>query len=202
MVGQHHQLNGHEFEQTQGDTEGQGSLVCCSSWDHKELDMIQQLNNTNAYIPLLLNLPLTTPHPTPLSKWNFVFHQKHRVSFRGKKPGLPGKQCRMCGCSPGCTSSSCLGLHQNSRCVLVWHSSSQCDLEQLALPLTMFSHEYNYLQVYIQLQPFKIFNLINSRANDKLESHEKRVCQRRLRVKKMEFSIWRKRQPLCLLSAG
>ena len=30
MVGWHHQLNGHEFEQTQRDSEGQGSLVCCS----------------------------------------------------------------------------------------------------------------------------------------------------------------------------
>ena len=35
-----HQLNGHEFEQIPGDSEGQGSLVCCSSWGHKELDMI------------------------------------------------------------------------------------------------------------------------------------------------------------------
>ena len=32
MVGWHHQLNGHEFGQTQGDSERQGSLVCCSSW--------------------------------------------------------------------------------------------------------------------------------------------------------------------------
>ena len=32
MVGWHHQLNGHEFEQTLGDGEGQGSLVCCSPW--------------------------------------------------------------------------------------------------------------------------------------------------------------------------
>ena len=39
MVGWHHQLNGHESEQTPGDTEGQGSLVCCSLWGHKELDM-------------------------------------------------------------------------------------------------------------------------------------------------------------------
>ena len=36
MVGWHHQLNGHEFEQTLGDSEGQGGLVCCSSWGHKE----------------------------------------------------------------------------------------------------------------------------------------------------------------------
>ena len=33
MVGWHHRLNGHEFEQTLGDSEGQGSLACCSSWD-------------------------------------------------------------------------------------------------------------------------------------------------------------------------
>ena len=33
-----HQLNGHEFEQTPGDSEGQGSLACCSPWVHKELD--------------------------------------------------------------------------------------------------------------------------------------------------------------------
>ena len=32
IVGWHHRLNGHEFEQTLGDNEGQGSLVCCSPW--------------------------------------------------------------------------------------------------------------------------------------------------------------------------
>ena len=35
MVGWHHQLNGHEFAQTLGDSEGQGSLVCCSPWAHR-----------------------------------------------------------------------------------------------------------------------------------------------------------------------
>ena len=39
MVGWHHKLNGHEFEQTLGDSKGQGSLVCCSSGGYKELDM-------------------------------------------------------------------------------------------------------------------------------------------------------------------
>ena len=38
MVGWHHQLNEHEFEQILGDSEGQGSLVCCSTWGHKDLD--------------------------------------------------------------------------------------------------------------------------------------------------------------------
>ena len=36
MIGWHHQLNGHEFEQAPGDSEGQGSLVCCSPWHHKD----------------------------------------------------------------------------------------------------------------------------------------------------------------------
>ena len=39
MVGWHHRLNGHEFEQTLGDSEGQESLVCCSSWGCKDSDM-------------------------------------------------------------------------------------------------------------------------------------------------------------------
>ena len=39
MVGWHYQLNGHESDQTSEDGEGQGTPACCSSWDHKELDM-------------------------------------------------------------------------------------------------------------------------------------------------------------------
>ena len=38
MIGWHHQLTGHEFEQTPGDSEGQGSLVCHSPWSCKESD--------------------------------------------------------------------------------------------------------------------------------------------------------------------
>ena len=38
MAGWHHQLNGHEFEQTHGDGEGEGSLACCCSWGRKESD--------------------------------------------------------------------------------------------------------------------------------------------------------------------
>ena len=44
MVGWHHQLNGHEFEQAPGDGDGQGNLACCSPWGHKESDMTEQLN--------------------------------------------------------------------------------------------------------------------------------------------------------------
>ena len=41
MVGWRHRLDGHGFEPNAGDSEGQGSLVCCSPWGHKELDMTE-----------------------------------------------------------------------------------------------------------------------------------------------------------------
>ena len=47
MVGWHHRLNGHEFEQTPGDSEGQGGLACCSPWGHKESDTTEPLSNDN-----------------------------------------------------------------------------------------------------------------------------------------------------------
>ena len=47
MVGWHHQLYGHKFEQALGVGDGQGSLVCCGPWGHEELDMTEQLNCTD-----------------------------------------------------------------------------------------------------------------------------------------------------------
>ena len=44
MVGWHHQLNGHKFEQALGAGDGQGSLACCSPWSRKESDMTEWLN--------------------------------------------------------------------------------------------------------------------------------------------------------------
>ena len=43
MVGWHHQLYGHEFEQALGVGDGQGSLACCSPWGCKESDMTERL---------------------------------------------------------------------------------------------------------------------------------------------------------------
>ena len=45
MVGWHHRLDGHEFEQAPGDGEGQGSLACRSSWGRKELGTTERLND-------------------------------------------------------------------------------------------------------------------------------------------------------------
>ena len=44
VVGWYHGLNGREFEQTPGVGDGQGGLACCNPWDHKEVDMTEQLN--------------------------------------------------------------------------------------------------------------------------------------------------------------
>ena len=43
VVGWHHRLNAHEFEQVPGYGEGQGGLACFSPWGHKESDMTEQL---------------------------------------------------------------------------------------------------------------------------------------------------------------
>ena len=45
VVRWHHRLDGHEFEETPGDGERQGSLACCSPWGHKESDTTELLNN-------------------------------------------------------------------------------------------------------------------------------------------------------------
>ena len=48
MIGWHHQLDGFEFEQVLGVGDGQGSLVRCSPWGHKELDRTEQQQNLNS----------------------------------------------------------------------------------------------------------------------------------------------------------
>ena len=58
MVGWHHRVNGHEFEQTAGDGRGQRSLTCHSPWGHKEQNTAEQLNNSICFLtafPLFLH---------------------------------------------------------------------------------------------------------------------------------------------------
>ena len=66
MVEWHHGFNGHEFEQTLGDSKGQGSLVCCSPRDRKESD-IELLNNNNS---LMLSIIL---YQGVSSMWGGIF---------------------------------------------------------------------------------------------------------------------------------
>ena len=58
MVGWHHRLNGHEFEQAPGVDDGQESLACCSPWGYKELDMTKWLNWTEFLCFNLLIFPV------------------------------------------------------------------------------------------------------------------------------------------------
>ena len=88
MAGWHHQLDGHEFEWTPGDSDGQGGLVCCDSWGHKESHMTEWLNwtdksncsfprdytNRKEWFPFANYPILTMPsYVTKISliKWNF-----------------------------------------------------------------------------------------------------------------------------------
>ena len=59
MVGWHHRLSGHEYEQAPGVGDGQGSLACCSPWDNKESDTTERLNNNTIVLPKSYNLLVT-----------------------------------------------------------------------------------------------------------------------------------------------
>ena len=69
MVGWHHKRNGHEFEQTRGDSDGQRSLLCCSQRDCKELDMTEWPNNIFIYFFALLRYNLHTTKFTHFDKF-------------------------------------------------------------------------------------------------------------------------------------
>ena len=56
MVGWHHWLNGHEFAWTPGVGDGQGGLVCCSPWGHKELDTTEWLDWTESFYRSLVHV--------------------------------------------------------------------------------------------------------------------------------------------------
>ena len=80
MVGGHHQLSGHEFEQTLGDGEGQGSLVCCSPQGCKESDRNERLNNNNK----LKKLGKTTrPFRYDLNQISYDFTVEVTNRFKG-----------------------------------------------------------------------------------------------------------------------
>ena len=73
MVGWHHQLNGHEFEQAPGDGGGQGGLACCSPWDRKELNTAEQLNNKAKTVTVWLGSPDSPAVFTRHCTFEFLF---------------------------------------------------------------------------------------------------------------------------------
>ena len=74
MVGRHHRLDVHKFEQALGVGDGQGGLVCCSPWGRKELDMTERLNRTELIIVYRTN-------STILFYTNFSLKQLYRYYF-------------------------------------------------------------------------------------------------------------------------
>ena len=61
MIGWHHRLDRHEFEQAPGYSEGQGSLQCCSPWGRKESDTTEQLKKTTTTTRVLVLSPELSP---------------------------------------------------------------------------------------------------------------------------------------------
>ena len=81
MVGWHHRLNGHEFEQAPGVGDGQGSLACCSPWGHRESDTTQRLNNSNNQrVYVSFRLPISSPPPFSPGNPRFIFYICDSVS--------------------------------------------------------------------------------------------------------------------------
>ena len=73
MVGWHHWFDGREFEQTPGVGDGEGSLVCCSPWGHKELDTTEQLNRLMSILNWLRNVKISgfSPLVPQLHRWSY-----------------------------------------------------------------------------------------------------------------------------------
>ena len=89
MIGRHHQLDGHEFEQTWEDSEGQGSLVCCSPWGRKELDTTEWLNINPAPSKasasfFWLNLSASSLRTTQLFASYFAKQKNFKELLKGK----------------------------------------------------------------------------------------------------------------------
>ena len=112
MVGWHHQLNGHEFEQAPGDGERQGNLACCSPRGCKELGTTEYLTHTT--LVSLSPFPAESPRVCPSDVPNFYSHPPSILwwfcSFKSRACLLPSH------CS---VASDCIAL---SRMLLFSHS--------------------------------------------------------------------------------
>ena len=86
IVGWQHQLYGHEFEQALGVGDGQGSLVCCSPWGHRESDMTEWLNWTET---VACQAPLSMGFPRQEYWSRLPFSSRGDLPDSGIKPTSP-----------------------------------------------------------------------------------------------------------------
>ena len=77
MVGWHHPLNRHAFEQIPGDGEGQGSLACCSPWGRKDSDMTERLNNNKCAVHTAPHFPFCDHAWSSQPTWSSPFFRGH-----------------------------------------------------------------------------------------------------------------------------
>ena len=91
MVGWHHQLDGHEFEQALGVGDGQESLACCSPWGHKESDMTERLNWTEL-IRIILHFFIFHFKCQKVQKW---ISTRCSTSFPSCEAPVPSPQTQM-----------------------------------------------------------------------------------------------------------
>ena len=85
IVGWHHQLDGHEFEQTPGDSEGQESLACCSPWGHK--DKATGHDWATEQQPLSFRTPSCLLWSSSVPPVSLSIH--HQTSTLHQAPGIP-----------------------------------------------------------------------------------------------------------------
>ena len=88
MVGWHHRLDGHEFEQALGVGDGQGSLVCCSPWGCKESDTTERLNWTKVSVIKSLNMTKGFPGGSVVKNPPANSGDAHSIPGSGRSLGI------------------------------------------------------------------------------------------------------------------
>ena len=194
MVGWHHWLNGHEFEQALGVGDGQGTLACCSPWGRKESDMTEQLKWTEPFLHFLTFSSLVvTPYPfgilSTLCKqflfcilyWLFFYPTSQWDIF----PGFCPRHIYTC------FLNSPIGDHI---CYWIWNVSHGLKLSGLHHQPRLFSE---YL---INIHPLNGMNMKNSfisiqkRKKQGNKFHIKNLRGKE-RWKKLSISTWKYLQP-------
>ena len=98
MVGWHHWLDAHEFEQAQGAGDGQGSLACCGPWGRKESDTTERLNWTEQWqkeISTVGYIKLKVHYLKLSEQWDFQgASYRERKEIQTQRPGLWGGRIR------------------------------------------------------------------------------------------------------------
>ena len=147
MAGWHHRLDGRESEWTPGDGDGQGGLVCCDSWGHKESDTTERLNWTElihkGHVIMVILL-------LPNFQWYTLLKAKqNKASFSWNS--MPSKIWLQPTCTifSLCSSTTYMGLWLQTDLLVVFLSHTNCQKLFLHLPTS----SRNYIESLFQYFP-------------------------------------------------